>query len=593
MEQNEKLNAELNLALQVSDQNLGQMGGLGYGYDSGQKRWQVIVRYVGDIRQALAGYPETGITVLLNQYAILSVREEQLQQIAALPQIIFVEKPKRLFFVAENGRNASCINGVQKNPVSGVIEESGRRNLSGSGVLVGVIDSGIDYFHPTFRREDGSSRIAFLWDQSAEEGSATGRVPAGYGFGLQYTKEDLNLALQAESRKESLELVPVTDRGSGHGTAVAGIAAGNGRGSAGSRYRGIATESDLIVVKLGRRGDRFAGTTEVMAGLDYVIQKASALQKPVAVNLSFGTNLGAHNGQMLFENYIRDLNGVWQNVIVIASGNEGDARHHTRVNLREGEREAAFAIGERERGISLQIWKQYVDVFDIALVSPGGQKIEVVREEGKAVSYNVGDNQILVYYGTPNPYTVSQEIFLEWIPKEEFIESGTWRVILSPKQIVEGDVSFWLPTAEETGQSTGFFNPQPDTTLTIPSTAEKVIAVGAYNTLNDSVAAFSGRGNTADGRHAPTLVAPGVGIITASPGGGYNAQTGTSVAAPFVTGSAALMLEWGIVRGNDAYLYGEKVKAYLMRGARPLPGESVPSVRQGYGALCLRDSIPG
>lgn len=189
---------------------------------------------------------------------------------------------------------------------------------------------------------------------------------------------------------------------------------------------------------------------------------------------------------------------------------------------------------------------------------------------------------------------MTQEIYLEWIPEGEraFLAEGVWKILLIPEKIVDGQVEMWLPTIEAVGMSTGFLRPTPETTLTIPATARKVVVVGAYGQANDTLAAFSGRGNTSDRREAPTLVAPGVGIITAAPGGGYTARTGTSMAAPFVTGSAALMMEWGIVRGNDMYLYGEKVKAYLIKGARPLPGEPVPSMRQGWGALCLRDSIP-
>jgi len=154
-------------------------------------------------------------------------------------------------------------------------------------------------------------------------------------------------------------------------------------------------------------------------------------------------------------------------------------------------------------------------------------------------------------------------------------------------------VDLWLPSTERIGFSTGFPEPEPDTTLTIPSTADGIIAVGAYDVARDAVASFSGRGDTADGRKAPTLVAPGVGVVTAAPGGGYTTRTGTSIAVPFVTGSVALMMEWGIVQENDPYLYGEKVKAYLIKGARRLPGqEEVPDKKAGWGALCLSDSLP-
>ncbi|MDD7403549.1 MAG: S8 family peptidase [Butyribacter sp.] len=587
MEQgNEKLEEALRAALQLSKEEADKESPLYYGYDEEEKLWQVIVKYNGDIQKIEKMFADTRVTELFNQYAIITTREEYIQTIASLPEIAFMEKPKRLYFNLEAERSISCINAVQGSTTA--------LNLTGEGVLVGIVDSGIDYTHPTFRNADGSSRIAYLWDQSATNEQAQARTPAGYGFGAQYTMEDINQALQGNADSVTGNAFPTTERGSGHGTAVAGIAAGNGNGSAGNRYRGIAVNSELIVVKLGRKDEDFAGTTEVMEGMDYIMRKAIALQKPVVINLSFGNNAGAHDGQSLFENYISELSSIWKNVIVAASGNEGDARHHARLLLRQQEETVFFAIGPREKNISLQIWKDYVDDFSVFLEAPDGQKIFIASNPGTAMTYQAGADKVFVYYGIPTPYTVSQEIYIEWLPVEEdsFVKEGIWSIHFLPEKIVNGTVNLWLPTVEQVGLSTGFLSPEPDTTLTIPSTAFHIITVGAYQSDNDSLAPFSGRGDTSDLRQMPTLVAPGVNVITAVPGGRYGARTGTSIAAPFVTGSVALMMEWGIVRGNDSYLYGEKVKAYLMKGARPLPGEPVPSVRQGYGALCLKNSLP-
>ena len=159
---------------------------------------------------------------------------------------------------------------------------------------------------------------------------------------------------------------------------------------------------------------------------------------------------------------------------------------------------------------------------------------------------------------------------------------------------MNGNYNFWLPSSAVLNLSTRFLQPSPDGTLTIPSTAQRPISVGAYDDSTGSYADFSGRGYTQiAGRAKPDLVAPGVNIITVKNGGGYEAVTGTSFAAPFVSGGAALMMEWGIVRGEDPYLYGEKVKAYLRKGARRLPGFDLwPNPLVGYGALCVRDSLP-
>ena len=200
----------------------------------------------------------------------------------------------------------------------------------------------------------------------------------------------------------------------------------------------------------------------------------------------------------------------------------------------------------------------------------------------------------MVYYGTPTPYSVNQEIYIEFIPTlgNEFIASGIWRIELIPRRIVTGRYNMWFPTAELVNPLTRFLRPTLETTLTIPSTSSNSITVGAYDSSTDSLAFFSGRGFTADGEVKPDLVAPGVNIISTSTGGGYTTKSGTSMATPFVTGAAALLMEWGIIRGFDPFLYGAKVKAYLIAGARELPFVSeYPNAEIGFGALCVRNSF--
>lgn len=561
------------------------------GYDIEEDRWRVIVKYYGDLDAILDGITGTSAAVLFNNYAVVSVPASQLDALADAQGIIYVEKPREVYFNVNNGREASCINTVQETGTG--TEGTG---LTGSGVIVGIIDSGIDYLHPDFRNTDGTTRILYLWDQTAEIQGTYGRIPAGYSQGAEYDSNDINEALSQPGRAEALKIVPVTDRGSGHGTAVAGVAAGNGAASPGKRYRGVATGSGLVVVKLGRQGSSFALTTEIIEAIDYTIRKAISLNMPVALNLSFGNNDGPHDGNSLFENYIADIKGIWKNVIVVASGNEGDARHHVFIKLEEGTSQSvAFAISENERNILLQIWKHYQDEFKITIVAPDGSRLDINTMPGNAYTYIFGKSRLNIFYGEPSPYTISQGIFIQFLPVVEngYIMPGVWYVLLEPSSIKYGNVDMWLPTIEAAGLSTGFLTPSPDTTLTIPAAARNVITVGAYNAATDSMASFSGRGNTTDGRFMPTIVAPGVDIISTAPGGGYSSNTGTSIAAPFVTGSAALMMEWGIVLGKDAYLYGDKLKAYLIKGARELPGTSKwPDKQAGWGALCLRDSLP-
>ena len=268
-----------------------------------------------------------GITVteLLNEYAVLVVPEPLIQSLAAVPEIEYIEKPKRLFFAAQQGRTASCITGVQ----------NAQYDLYGEGVLVAVLDSGVDYTHPDFRNEDGTTRIRFLWDQTRDLVS-----PGLPDRDRVYQGTDRRRA-PGDGSGARRELVPSVDT-SGHGTRVLGIAAGNGR-AGGGRYRGVAPKSEILVVKLGNAADRFLPPHyELMQGLDYCIRKARELGLPVAVNISFGNTYGAHDGTSLLETYITDMANIWKSVICIGTGNEGYAAGHA----------AGAPSGRREKGNS-------------------------------------------------------------------------------------------------------------------------------------------------------------------------------------------------------------------------------------------------
>lgn len=578
----QKIENLLNLSMDATREEREKSPVLETGYDEADDTWEVIVRFSGNLEEVVR--PSWQVVRLSGGYAIVTLPAEEVGLLAALPQIEYVEKPKRLYFEVDQGRAASCISAVQT-PEMG---------LFGEGVLVAVIDSGIDYFHPDFRNEDGSSRIVALWDQTER---AVGTPPDGFTIGAEYTKEDLNRALAQNSREAAYAIVPERDS-SGHGTQVAGIAAGSGRAS-GGRYRGVAPQSDLLIVKLGipKQGG-FPRTTELMQALEYVMRTAQRLEQPVAVNLSFGNVYGSHRGTSLLEEYIDQLADRGRSVIAVGTGNEGNAAGHVSGRLtedRNGEQEIEFIIGDFETTMNLQLWKNYVDEFGITLVHPDGQQITLIRRENGAYRYQLGNVTLLVYYGSPSPYQLQQEIFIDFIPENTYLDSGIWSLILTPERIVTGDYEIWMPDSRARSSTTRFLRPSPEATLTIPSTAGRIIAVGAYDARQNAYASFSGRGwPDSDYPVRPDLVAPGVSITTASAGGGYVSVTGTSFATPFVTGGAALMMQWGIVKGNDPYLYGEKVKAYLRRGARQLPGFVVwPNSQLGYGAVCVENSLPG
>lgn len=576
----QKMENLLNLALDATPEERQKSQELDVGYMAEENEWELIIKYSGYLDQVRETV--VSVTELLNGYAVVIVKESQIEVLAELPEVDFIEKPKSLFFEAENGRRTSCIDGVQVPPLS----------LSGQGVLVGIVDSGIDYANPDFRNEDGTTRIAALWDQSV-----SGNPPEGYNLGREFTREQINRALQETDPLARLDLVPTRDI-SGHGTAVAGIAAGNGRGSEGRRYRGAAPEAELVVVKMGTpRQDGFPRTTELMQGVDYIVRTALRLGKPVAVNISFGNTYGSHDGTSLIERFLNNISETWKNVICVGTGNEGNSGGHTggRVSDEEEER-VEIAVQPSETSLSVQIWKSYVDEMDISVISPSGVRAGPIPEILGPQRLSLGGTELLLYYGEPKPYSVKQEIYISFLPEASYMESGVWQIVLTPRRIVDGTYEMWLPSQNVLNVGTAFLRPSPDTTLTIPSTASLAVTVAAYDALTFSYADFSGRGPASlyEGEGAkPDLAAPGVRVMAPVPGGGYREQTGTSFAAPFVTGSAALLMEWGIVQGNDPYLYGEKVKAYLRRGAREVPGyDRWPNAQLGYGILCVEESLP-
>lgn len=285
-------------------------------------------------------------------------------------------------------------------------------------------------------------------------------------------------------------------------------------------------------------------------------------------------------------------------MICVGSGNEGNTAGHTSGKMREEEEtEIQLAVQSREPGLNVQIWKSYVDEAAVSIISPSGEIAGPFRETSGAQRFLVGQTELLVYYGEPKPYSARQEIYISFLPMNSYVDSGVWKIRLTPGRIVEGGWQMWLPSQSALNVGTAFLEPDSSVTLTIPSAAARVITAGAYDGLTFSYADFSGRGADrmyeGSGVPKPDLAAPGVRVQAPAAGGGYGAFTGTSFAAPFVTGSAALLMEWGIVQGNDPYLYGEKVKAYLRRGARQLPGYSEwPNPQLGYGILCVRDSLP-
>jgi subtilisin family serine protease len=579
---NQKLDTSLQTSLTASAEELEKSESLSFGYLPAEKMWEVIVRYTGNLGEVLSDFPGIAYYELMGGYGILYVPAGLVDAVAELDAIIYMEKPNALYFEDYDGKRASCITAVQTTSPS---------QFSGKGVLVGIIDSGIDYAHPDFRNADGSTRIAALWDQSLEDAAPAPGETAYRGL---FTAEQINEALAAPTEAERYAICPSVDL-SGHGTHVAGIAAGNGAASSGL-FRGVAYESALLVVKLASpMQGGFPSTTQLMRAVDFCLSESLRRKMPLALNLSFGNTYGSHSGTSLLETYLNFAAAQGQCSIAVGSGNEGAEDGHINGRLTSLENQnVEFTVSDYTASLTIQIWKLYEDDMNLSIGSPvSGDSILLPGRAG-IFRYTLGQTELLVNYGVPSPYSIYQEIRVDLIPKNSYLDSGIWSITLIPRRIRDGAWEMWMPSASVRNYGTRFLTPTASTTLTIPSTASQVITVGAYDSATDQPASFSGRGDTwGTNQSKPDLVAPGVDITSCAPGGGYTARTGTSMATPFVTGSCALFMQWGILNRNDSFLYGEKLKAYLRRGARKLPAFSdYPNPQVGWGALCLKDSLP-
>lgn len=539
-----------------------------------EKQYDVIIKYNGNILKVA---DELGISIeILNQnYGIAKMPRFKIPLLLQYSEIEFIEPPKILTLSAREDINRSCITNVQSSNVFG---------LSGEGVLIAILDSGINYTHPDFINEDGTSRILYMWDQTVP-----GNPPEGFTEGSEYTNFQINDALQNDS---PYQIVPEFDS-IGHGTAVTGIAAGNGRSSNGQNI-GVAPKSSLIIVKLGENGyPSFALTTQLMRAIKYVIDKAKLLNMPLAINISYGTNDGPHNGQSIFETYIDDMAELWKTSIIVAAGNEGSAGHHYEGMISSGNTQnIKFFYSGKYSSFYITMWKNFADDLTVELILPNGESTGEVVVYDLSGTYKIEDVSISINYGQPKFYTTFQEIFFQIDNNSPLPLTGIFTIKIRAGEIIDGIYNIYLPTVEEVSYETAFTFPNENSTITIPATAQNVISVGGYDSLRDSVANFSGRGDTINIVYSkPDIVAPAVNILSASNSGGYSTFSGTSMAAPFVTGSAALMMEWGIIQNNDPFLYGERIKAYLKSGARRISGISFPNNRWGYGALCLLNTM--
>lgn len=490
-------------------------------------------------------------------FGILIIKVNDLNRIIELEGLQYIELPKILYTSAYDSNRASCIPSVWNN-----------YNLTGEGILVGFLDTGIDYTHNAFKDADGNTRIEYIYDLEN---------------GVVYDKNKINEALKSE---DPFSIVPEIDL-SGHGTHVAGIACAGGNINF-DNY-GVAYKSSIAMVKItGENSLRAALSTQLMRGLKFLMDKSNEINKPLVVNISLSTNDGSHNGSSLLEKYIQTFTQLQKAVIVVAAGNEGNSAHHVGGKMKK-EEDLDLNIGDGEKGIILDFFKPVLVDVSVEVISPTGISTGPMELSESYKERFVGREKIVVYSTGPKPFDIQGQTTISILPLGDTITSGGWRIIVRKLNNYEGYFDVWLPIAEGLNERTRFLQPSVYNTLGIPATVEGVISVGSYNFLNNNLSAFSGRGVVRpEWLIKPDLVAPGENILSTVEDQGFDTKSGTSMAAPQVSGICALLFEWGIIRNNDPFLYGERIKYYLIKGAkRTIFGEAYPNPDLGYGFVCL------
>ena len=480
-------------------------------------------------------------------------------------------------------------------------------NNQGAGVIVGFVDTGINYTDSLFRNVDGSTRIIGIWDQTNNSDNSnnieneTAKPFSAFSalYGTQYTAEEINLALNSDN---PASIVPTRDE-NGHGTFLASIAAGNRDERAG--FSGAAPQASIAMVKLKpakqylrdfyliQDGAEAYQENDIMMGVSYLYFLARKYSMPLVVCIPLGTNIGSHMGMSRLGQYLNQVSLSNGSAVITAAGNETGARHHFRavMDADTDEVTAELRVGEREAGFSMELWAENMGVYTVGFISPTGEvarEISVPLRGENTVSFLLEQTQITVYTQIADVSAGSQFIFMRF----ENPMSGIWRILIRNSLDIRETFHLWLPVRGFISDETYFLRPDPDTTITDPGNARYPITVTAYDHTKNSIYIHASRGYSLSGRIKPDLAAPGVNILGASVSGRrLTRMSGTSVSAAHLAGAAAILLNWGVLNANYPYLNTPVLKSIFVRGAQRNPALTYPNREFGYGTLNLYEAF--
>ena len=552
------------------------------------KRIRKIVEYVGDLEAALSKYPDVNLIILDENFAVIDVLESDLKRIVdTTSEIVYVEASP-----------VYTLNDVSPVEASGatLFHDNPYLSLNGRGVMVGIIDSGIDYMNKEFMREDNTTRISYLWDQSIEDGKA----PSSFNYGVEFSENQINDAINAGlSGGDPYSIVNSRDE-IGHGTMVAGIIGARGRES--EEIIGAAPDCNFTIVKLREASETYLrnfGVTnsgvgryenvDLILGIRFILNKARQLNVPVVIYIPAGTNVGSHDGTSILERFIGDASKRRGLAVVACTGNEGDSDTHTSGKLEStGDiKTIELSVDRRQQELYMEIWCNKPDKISLSIVSPSGEFIDKIPArlgQIEEVRFVFEGTKMSIQYFIPEEITGDELIRI----KMENLREGIWQFRLIGDYLVNGGYNAWIPQRELLAPETKFLNPSQYTTLMLPSTAEMAIVSGYYNQNNNASVGKSGRGNTRDGRVKPDIACGGINATVLVPGGGTKVASGSSIGGAVLAGCCALLLQWGIIDGNDPAMYSVKMKTYIIRGSEKREGDTYPNRQWGYGMISMK-----
>lgn len=552
-----------------------------------------LVEYRGDIENEVKDIENVEVYIIDDTYAVLSMKNVDYDSIIQrINSLVFIELGGIYTLSSTTPIEASKAENFHNSPYL---------KLTGKDVIVGIIDTGIDYLNPEFTDSNGKTRILKIWDQSLK----TDKYPKDMFYGTEYSEEEINEAIELNNNGGDPYTIVQSKDEVGHGTEMACIIGGSGKDES---LTGVVPECDLAIVKLDRAFKKYTDyffakgdavkyrNVDILLAMKYLYNLSFQYNKPMVIYVPMGSNFGAHDGSSILERYINDISNKRGIAVVASSGNQGNTNTHADGIITEvgDSKTIELDVGADQDGIMMIILGYKPDKFKLSIISPSGELIEdanplpnyggnknLAVENGYKINFIYEGTTMDVFYDSPDELTGGERIVI----RAQNLKSGIWRFRLTGKHITVGSFDAYILQKELLAEGTKFLISSPYTTLTIPGAAEKMITVASYNQENNTILSSSGRGYARNDIIQPIIAAGGVNALTINNKGEKVSVSGGSVAAAIVAGCCAMLFQWGIVYNNDPTLYVAKLQTYLIRGVNTREGDMYPNREWGYGTI--------